>query len=128
MTNRNLVHALADLKTAREERAVAAAVLKEVDNTIDALEQEIMALMGTAGGLKKAEGAGLKVSLETSIVPQGKDWPVLEEFIHRNKAYYLFERRIHTKAWRELIEQRGGKAVPGIEPFERIYLKVSNAD
>lgn len=50
--------------------------------------------------------------------PQLKDFEKFRPFLIRQKAYHLFERRIAPNAYKELMEQRNGKPIPGIELFE----------
>lgn len=66
---------------------------------------------------------GITIRLNTSLVPQIKDWDSLEKFILRHKRLDLFQRRISVTTYRELIEER--KEVPGIEPFEKFSLSVT---
>lgn len=122
-TELNINELLAALKAAREEREIAAAALKEKDDVVDGVEQALMAAMNKAGGLSQVKGSGLTVSVISSTVAQVKDWQAFEQYVHRHQAYHLFERRVHTRAWREETETLG-QPVPGTEPYERKRLHI----
>lgn len=127
MTARNINELLAALRVARDVRDLCAAELKQADDNVDAVEQELFSALTAAGGLNGATGSGLTVSVVTSIVPTVKDWPKFEQYVHRHKAFHLFERRVHTKAWREESEALK-EPVPGTEPYERKRLNVRQND
>lgn len=107
-----------DLHEARAKRL-------EAEKEIDALKaeearisEEIMEELNKAG-LKKASGSKATASISSSVVPQVTDWEALTPFILRNKALHLFERRLSAGAFRELLEQRKGKPLPGVEAFTK---------
>lgn len=116
---------LHDLRVARENRDLAYGVYQQKDDVVDGIEQELLAAM-EADGITQVKGGGLTASIGRSIVPMAKDWPAAYRYIHRHKAFHLLERRVHLTAWREEVE--GGKAIPGIEPFERVKLTVKIGD
>lgn len=127
MNPRNINELLAALRVARDVRDMCAAELKQADNAVDAVEQELFAALNAAGGLNGATGSGLTVSVVTSIVPNVRNWDEFERYVHRHKAFHLFERRVHTKAWREETDHLK-EPVPGTEPYERKRLNVRQND
>lgn len=78
----------------------------------------------TVGGKKVKDGkrgvAEITESTKLNIV----DWDALTAFIARKKAFHLFERRVSSKAYGEMKESLGGKAIPGIAEFQLASLKV----
>jgi predicted metal-binding protein len=77
-----------------------------------------------AEGIDGARGKLASVGINESIVPTVEDWDEFYRFIHRNKGYHLLERRAAAGAYRELLEQRKGKPVPGVVPFKKRTLSL----
>jgi hypothetical protein len=75
-------------------------------------------------GLEGSRGKLASVGIDKAIVPTVEDWDEFYRFIHRNKSYHLLERRPAANAYRELLEQRKGKPVPGVVPFEKRTLSL----
>ncbi len=69
--------------------------------------------------LDKASGTKATVSLKESVIAHVKDWDKVYNFILRNKAFHLMQKRIADAAFRELVELRKGRQIPGIEPFTK---------
>lgn len=75
-------------------------------------------------GLSKATGSRATVSISKIIVPTVENWDKLYAYIARNKAFHLLERRPASKPWREEVESRNGKAIPGVSEFEKTSLNL----
>lgn len=113
------------LHLAREEVRGHEAKAKEARKTKDELEVKVLAAMLDDQEIEKATGKLATVTISRLEVPQVDDWQKTERFILRNKALYLYERRISGKAFRELIAERGPKKpIPGIKVFEKISLNL----
>lgn len=72
-----------------------------------------------AQGLQKSTGLLGTVSLKDTVVGHVLDWDKVYNYILRNKAFQLMQRRISEPAFREIVELRKGKNIPGIEPFTK---------
>ncbi|AGV54081.1 hypothetical protein [Alteromonas mediterranea] len=59
--------------------------------------------------------ANIRVSEKTHA--SVKDWDALIAWMKENDAFYLFQKRIASSAYNELLEQ--GEDIPGIEPFKQ---------
>lgn len=105
----------------REEKRRLEAELKEVEDRIAELEEQLLDRLD-AEGLDKATGSKATVSVSTNTVAQVTDWDELWKFILKNKYTHLLQRRVSDPAYRELLEQ--GKRVPGVEPFLRRRLNL----
>ena len=70
-------------------------------------------------GLSDATGKSASVHLKNTDVANVKDWDKVYNYIHRHKAYHLMFRRIADAAFREELELRGKRGIPGIEIFTR---------
>lgn len=79
--------------------------------------------LGEAKGTKSSAKAKISETLRLSI----DDWASLEPFVYRKKLLHLFERRISTKAYAELKDSLGNKAVPGIKEFLQARLSITKA-
>ena len=63
------------------------------------------------------------VSVVTTDVASVKDWNALEEYIYKNRALHLLQRRTSDPAYRDEISVRG--EVPGVETFTRITVSLT---
>jgi len=92
---------------------------RERDSIVEAIEQ----LMDEQGTTMLAAG-GLVCEAKFEQVPRIQDWAALEQFILRHKRLDLFQRRLMTSVWRELVEDRGGEPPPGTAAFVKRSLSV----
>lgn len=72
-----------------------------------------------AQGVTQSRGASATASISETIIPQVKDWDRFYAFIARNKAYYMLERRPAAAAYREALELRKNRPIPGVESFTK---------
>lgn len=77
-------------------------------------------------GILRVTGKHATMSVSTVTVPSVKDWEKFYRYIKQHKAFHLLERRPASKAWREEVENRRGKVVPGTEGFEKDTLNLRN--
>lgn len=73
--------------------------------------------------IEGARGKLASCSITRRRVPAVKDWDKLYQYIHKNKAYELLQRRVHEGAWMERLENK--KVVPGVEAFDVIKLSIT---
>lgn len=71
---------------------------------------------GVAGSM------GDRVAIDKTVVAQFKNWDQFCKYVARNKAFYLFQRRINNSEYRDKLEQ--GKQIPGLEPFTKKSLRI----
>jgi len=90
--------------------------LKE-DAALERMEKE---------GTSKITGEFATMSISIITVPQVKDWDKFQAYIKRNSAFHLLERRPAAKAWREEVESRRNRPVPGVEGFQKHSLNLRN--
>jgi len=115
-----LIDKLEKLRLIKKKTAAADKEAKEAYDTVVADLMDIM----NEQGIEKAAGKTASVTLGEQVVATIDDFDKLEKFIKRNNALYLFERRISSAAFRELLEQRKGKAVPGLVKFTKHKLNM----
>jgi len=77
-----------------------------------------------AQGIEQSRGTTATVTVTRAIVPNVLDWEAFYAYIKANDAFYLLDRRASAPSYRELLEARDGKAVPGVEPFERTTISL----
>ena len=75
---------------------------------------------GTTG----ARGKMGSVSVTENIVPAAYNWDDIREFIIKHEAWYLMNKALNAKSYRELLEAHP-KGVPGIKSFTRKTINIS---
>lgn len=105
----------------RERMRALNAELKEIKEEFDAKEWELMRVMEELG-LDQAKSDRVTVSLKKDTVGTVEDWDALEDYIKENDAFYLFQRRISSVAYKELLQM--GEDVPGVKQTELTKLSM----
>lgn len=103
-----------------ETRAAITDANKEVDALKakrDDLETRLLAAMD-AVGTDQSRNKQATATITERIMPKITDWDKFYNFIHRERAYYLLERRPAATAFRETLEQRT-RPIPGAETFTK---------
>lgn len=101
-----------------DTRAAITEANKEVDALKlkrDDLEARLLEAMD-AVGTEQARNKLATATITERVMPKITDWEKYYSFIHRNKAYYLLERRPASTAFRETLEGRT-KPIPGAETY-----------
>ncbi len=98
----------------------------ELKKEFDDFKEQIMDRIES----EKLEGSLVRgkkatVSLKPKTVPTVKDWAKVFKYVKTNDAFHLFERRISSSAWREEVQARKNRDIPGIEKFEKRDLSVT---
>lgn len=112
---------------ARNEIRTAEEVVKKHKEKYDNLAQQLMDQMKADGVDMTGDKAVATASITSTKVAQVTDWEKFYRYISRNKAFYLLQRRVSDVAYRETLEDRKGRDIPGTEPFikQRLNLRVS---
>lgn len=94
-----------------------------------ALELRLIEAM-EAQDLEQLRGSKASATLTKPLVPQVKDWEKFYTFINKFKMPYLLEKRVSVKIFQELLENRKGKPLPGVDVFEKktISLRTTNQE
>lgn len=92
----------------------------------EALRDQVIVFMDEQG-TSLLSAAGLVSEIKETEVPTIKDWAELIPFLLRNKRLDLFQRRLSPAVWREMLEERAGRPVPGIEAYTNRTLSVRRA-
>lgn len=89
----------------------------------EALMREHLLVSFNKAELNGARGHGLVCAISKSTVPNLKDWKKFLRYAMKPGNDDLLQRSVNTPAWRE--RSNAEKAVPGVEPFNRVVLRVS---
>lgn len=106
------------LLTIRETRQELSAQDKELKTESDELEEQMLKIM-QAAKLESFSTSDIRIGISKSQVARVANWDLFWQFIFRNKASQLLQRRVSDPAWRELNELRKGKLVPGTEAYDK---------
>lgn len=98
--------------------------LNQLKGQKDALERDIECAMNDVG-IRSAGNDALKISLSDEIVPTVTDWEALFQYIEREGAFYLLQKRMAAGAYREAHQM--GLEIPGVEPFTKTKMSVRTA-
>ena len=99
--------------------------IRAVNKKVDGLkaqkeEMEIKLIeMMDAVGTDQSRSSVATATISETTVPQVTDWDSFHKFIKRNNAFYLLERRAASVAFRETLEQRKGRPIPGVSSFTK---------
>ena len=77
-------------------------------------------------GISKASGKIGTISVKETTVAHVIDWDKVYNFILRSKAFHLMQRRISDGAFREQLDIRKGKRIPGIDSFVKRGINLRN--
>lgn len=78
-----------------------------------------------ANKLEGAKGRLATAATRRTVVPVLKEWDAFTEYVRKNRAFDLFERRVSRLAFRERLD--AGKTVPGVEPFTVVELSLTKS-
>ncbi len=77
--------------------------------------------------LDGAQGKVGKVTIKRTVVGNIKNYKTFTNWLMKHKHPELLQRRVSNVAYRELLDQRKGKLIPGMESFEKITLSLTKA-
>ncbi len=107
-------HKIDTLFALREKKRAINTKLKDLETEMSPLEAEIMSALDAEGTIKTSSRTAT-VSISEQEVPSASDWEKFNKYVRRNNYFHLYQRRVSATAFRELLESRRGKAIPGIE-------------
>lgn len=84
----------------------------------DDYEARLLAALD-AQGVTQSRGEVATATVSEAEVPQVEDWDKFYAFIARNKAFYMLERRPAAGPYREAMQLRKGRAIPGVKSFTK---------
>ena len=111
---------LAPLDEKLKKANAAAKAAKEAFDEQKEFVMEVLAQRNLDGG----KGKKKSVTIGEEEVGQIKDAEKFWNFVHRNKANELLQNRISNPAYRELLQVRKGRPIPGVETVKvkKLYI------
>lgn len=110
------------MATIDKEVSKLQALIKKHNERRSLVEKKLMRAFEKQG-INKASGKLANALDSSRRHPTIKDLAKLNKYIQKRGAYDLYQRRINAKAYFDRLEQ--GEAVPGIEVFERHFIKLT---
>ncbi len=107
----------------RNDLRAAEEIAKKHKEKYDELAQQLIAMMKDDDTESTGNDAAT-ASIRKTVVAQVTDWEKFYRYIHKNKAFYLIQKRVSDAAWRETLEGRKNRPIPGTEPFTKIGLNL----
>lgn len=110
-------------------RAERLSFQKKMEDQLEKLKAEEKAINDhiintfTKADINGAKGSICTASLNPFVVPHVKDWPKVWQWIAKNDAWDLMERRMAKVAYRERLE--AGQMIPGVERFDGVKLSLT---
>ena len=110
----------------REEQRALAEKEKALNQQYSELETTILTRLQDEG-MNKATGKKATASVRCNVVANVKDWDSFHAFIKKTGFFHLLHRRVSDAAFRELLEQKGEKAMEkvGVIPFSKVTLSLT---
>ena len=108
------------LKSASSELSAA---LRDAKKEEDSAKGELIEAMDDIGTERFQLPTGVCVLRGSTIVPTVKDWDAFYEYIKKEDALYMLERRAAVSPYRELREQ--GREVPGVVDYAKPKVTVT---
>ena len=105
-------------------------VIRQLDEKIKVHKQEyddicrqLIELMEKEGVNKTSVG-NMTASITLKTVANVIDWEKFHRYIKQHSAFHLLHRRVSDAAFREEVEERKGKLLPGTEKFVKKTLSL----
>lgn len=107
----------------REEIRADKKKLELKEDKLNALKSEVIDALHQEG-LESSRGRTATVSISTSQEPSVADWDKFYTWMYRNKAAHMMYRRLNPKIFRETLELRKNRAIPGVETYDNVKLNI----
>lgn len=114
-------HAIDKLYDLREEKRRLEAELKKVRQLMEEEEINIFELFKQQD-VTMSGGSRATCSVTETVVPVVDDYDKLQEHLLATGDLHLLERRVSSRAYREMLE--AGEDVPGVRPFTKRALSL----
>lgn len=121
---RTLPQQVDDLRKLRDTIREKKNALKELEDEFRTSEEKVLNAL-REDGATKLSGKLATASVSEADVPSVEDWDDFYKFIRRNNAFYLLQRRANAAPYRELLEQRKGKPIPGVKTVTTYRLNLT---
>jgi hypothetical protein len=109
----------------REKRLAAQKIVDAIESEEKALKNHIIDNLDKNS--TGASGKHHRVQVVTEPIPQVKDWRKFYDFVKKNDAFDLLQRRLNVKAVQDRVAEikRGPKLLPGTENFNAVKVSLT---
>lgn len=126
LTTADRVQLLVDLdKKISDLNAKHNALIKDLKSEYDELAAALMDELESSGTELMRTPSGT-VSIIKSDVAKVEDWDKVHAWIRKNNAFHLLMRKINNAPYRELMQLRKNRAIPGLATVEVKKLSLTN--
>lgn len=101
----------------REEIRALNNKIKELEELTDTYEKQLMDRLDK-DQVEMVRGSLASASITETVVAQIEDFDKFGQWVLRNKALYMLERRVSNGAYRDELNSRP-KGIPGLKPFTK---------
>jgi hypothetical protein len=109
----------------REKRLLAQRKVDASKEEETALRDHVLQAFGK-DDVEGAKGSLAMCSITRNTVADVNDWDALYEYIYKEKAFDMIQRRVNDSSYRDRLEQ--GVVVPGVQPFVVIGLSITKVN
>jgi hypothetical protein len=109
----------AAIDTLHERQKLRASIEREHDASVAKMKAEeneleqFIVLTLQREGMTGSRGTKAQVSVRPKTVPQVQDWLAFFDYIAKNNAFQLVQKRIGVTAWAEMVA--AGETIPGVK-------------
>ena len=107
---------MAEFLEIKNQLTLASKKVSELTEKRDALQTALISELRELN-LTRVSTTDYTLSVTHTTLPQVKDWDAFHRYIKDHDALYLLERRPSATAYRETLENSGGKSIPGVESY-----------
>lgn len=99
----------------RDRKREIAAEEKELNAQIAEIDEQLFNVLDEQG-VDRLSSNGITLSISENVVPQVTDWNDVYKFVLETGHFQLFERRMSSTAFRELMDST---PIPGVQPYTK---------
>lgn len=105
----------------RQQKSDINEALKELTTEESTLQWELIPKLREQG-VNSSQSGKASATISDEVFPSVVDWDAYGDYIIKEHALYLLERRVAVKPFRELVQARS--IPPGIEPIIKTSLSI----
>lgn len=118
MAKRNPGAVIAELHSIRTQITEQGKVVDALKAKRDTIELELLALLKEQGVVRTATQTHT-ASITEDVVASVVDWDAFYKYMARENKLYMLQRRPSNTAYRDELDAREGKPIPGVESFTK---------
>ena len=119
MNSGDLVRRLEEIRQEKSGLNDSIKVLNEEDRE---LKYKLLVMMEEQGGATRVSFDGVTASRTEMVVPVIEDFDEFSEYVIKEGALHLLQRRVSSGEFKEMIES--GQQVPGLSPYTKVDISI----